>query len=407
MKILHTSDWHLGKRLEKFSRIEEQQEVLNEICEISDCEQVNVVVIAGDLFDTFNPPIEAIDLFYKTLKRLTNNGNRAVIAIAGNHDSPDRIESPDPLARECGIIFLGYPNSKTTQFKLETGLKVTKSDNGFLELSLPNTKSPLRIISTPYANETRLKVYLGSEDSEEELRQILQKKWQELADNYCDNKGVNLLTTHLFLVGKGEEQPEEPEDEKPILHVGGAQVVYTENIPKQIQYTALGHLHRKLINNKKAPVIYSGSPLAYSMSESNQDKFVMVIDVEPDKEAIVKQIQLTKGKRLIRQKFDNVEKAIDWLTANPETLVELTMVTDTFLTAEERKQILNAHQGIVAIIPEVKNMAGSADKTNEIDLNKKIDDLFIDYFKNKYNQQEPSVEILDLFKEIKATEQDK
>ncbi len=124
MKILHTSDWHLGKRLENFSRLEEQQAVLNEICEIADNENVDAVLVAGDLFDTFNPPTEAVDLFYKTLKRLTNGGKRPVIAIAGNHDSPDRIEAPDPLARECGIIFTGYPNSVVPEFELETGLKI-------------------------------------------------------------------------------------------------------------------------------------------------------------------------------------------------------------------------------------------------------------------------------------------
>src|ERR1035437_3612263 len=111
MKILHTSDWHLGKRLESFSRFEEQKAVLSEICEIADREQVNAIIISGDLFDTFNPPVEAMDLFYKTLKRLANNGQRAVIALAGNHDSPDRIEAPEPLARECGILLAGYPNS--------------------------------------------------------------------------------------------------------------------------------------------------------------------------------------------------------------------------------------------------------------------------------------------------------
>ena len=104
MKILHTADWHLGKRLDNYSRIEEQIEVMNEICEIADEQNIDLVLVAGDLFDTFNPSVEAVELFYKTLKRLANNGQRPVIAIAGNHDSPDRIDAPDPLARECGII---------------------------------------------------------------------------------------------------------------------------------------------------------------------------------------------------------------------------------------------------------------------------------------------------------------
>ena len=165
MKILHTSDWHLGKRLEEFSRLEEQKAVMQEICEIAEREQADAVIVAGDLFDTFNPPTEAIDLLYKTLKRLTANGRRPVIAIAGNHDSPDRIEAPDPLARECGIIFAGYPHSVIHPFLLDSGLQVMRSDNGFLELRLPTCEEPLRLLLTPYANEYRLKTFLGDRKS--------------------------------------------------------------------------------------------------------------------------------------------------------------------------------------------------------------------------------------------------
>jgi len=220
MKILHTSDWHLGKRLDDFSRLEEQQAVMEEICEIAEREETDVVLVSGDLFDTFNPPTEAIDLLYKTLKRLTANGHRPVIAIAGNHDSPDRIEAPDPLARECGIIFAGYPNSVVMPFILESGLKVLQSDEGFLELQLPGTSVPLRVLFTPYANEYRLKTFLGHEESEDELRNMLQERWQSLADRYCDSRGVNILVTHLFMVKKGDPLPEEPEEEKPILMWG-------------------------------------------------------------------------------------------------------------------------------------------------------------------------------------------
>ena len=144
MKILHTSDWHLGKYLEGFSRLEEQKQVLKEICEIADDEKVNAVIISGDLFDTYNPSAEAIELFYKTLKILANGGKRAVIAIAGNHNYPDRIEAPDALARECGIVFAGYPNTIITPFELESGLKLIQSDSGFIEINIPEMNEPLK-----------------------------------------------------------------------------------------------------------------------------------------------------------------------------------------------------------------------------------------------------------------------
>ena len=128
MRILHTADWHLGKKLDFFSRLEEQREVMDEICQIADREEADLVVVSGDLYDTFNPPIEATELLYKTLKRLTNNGKRPVIAIAGNHDSPDRVDSPDPLARECGIFFFGQPNLVTKQLTVEGAFDVIRSD---------------------------------------------------------------------------------------------------------------------------------------------------------------------------------------------------------------------------------------------------------------------------------------
>ena len=131
IKILHTADWHLGKKLDHFSRIEEQRLVLSEICEIADNQDADIIVVAGDLFDTFNPPVEAVELFYKTLKRLTNNGKRPVIAIAGNHDSPDRIDAPDPLARECGILFVGNPDVSIPPMVIENGFAITQSENGF------------------------------------------------------------------------------------------------------------------------------------------------------------------------------------------------------------------------------------------------------------------------------------
>ena len=407
MKLLHTSDWHLGKRLEDFSRMEEQQAVLQEICEIADHEQVDVVLVAGDLFDTFNPPTEAIDLFYRTLKRLSNNGRRPVIAIAGNHDSPDRIEAPDPLARECGIIFTGYPNSVVPIFELESGLKVLQSEGGFFELKLPGVEIPLRILLTPYANEFRLKTYLGQENSEEELRFVLQEKWQELAEKYCDNKGVNLLVTHLFVVKKGDKWPEEPADEKPILHVGGAQVIYSENIPKQIQYTAIGHLHRMhRVDSAPCPVYYSGSPLSYSFAEANQKKYVLMIDAEPEKVATVQELELAKGKKLLRKRAEGMEEALLWLNENPDCLAELTMVTDTYLTAQERKQLSAAHDGIIMIVPEVKNASEfSAGNKKSIDLTKTMEELFTDYFRHEKGQ-EPNNDLMKLFTEILAEEEE-
>ncbi|WP_010665223.1 metallophosphoesterase family protein [Marinilabilia salmonicolor] len=401
MRILHTSDWHLGKRLESFSRLEEQKEVLDEICAIADEENAEVIVVAGDLFDTFNPSTEAVDLFYKSLKRLTNNGQRPVIAIAGNHDSPDRIEAPDPLARECGIIFVGFPNSEVQAFSLESGLKITKSAVGFMEIMLPDNPVPLRVITTPYANELRLKTFLNPDKKEEALRTILKDSWQKTANDFCDNKGINLLMTHLFMMKEGSEIQEEPEDEKPILYVGGAQPVFTSDIPENIQYVALGHLHRyQNIGVARCPVIYAGSPLSYSFAEANQQKYVAIIEAEPGEPVSVNKIPLVSGRRLLRKRFEEIDAAVKWLSENPNTFVELTIVSDTYLKTEDRKRLYNVHDGIVTIIPEVKNTVTSPlEQEPDIDLDKSMNDLFEDFFFHEKGQK-PNEKIKELFKEI-------
>lgn len=374
---------------------------MQEIVEIADREQVDAVIVAGDLFDTYNPPIESTELFYKTLKRLANNGKRAVIAIAGNHDSPDRIEAPDPLARECGILFVGYPQTETPLFDLESGLTVSKTDQGFIELRLPGTKEPLRLLLTPYANELRLKTYLGEEDPEAALRTVLQAHWGRLANQYCDDKGINVLVSHLFVMKEGGETPEEPEDERPILHVGGAQVIHTENIPPQVQYTALGHLHRmQVVDARSGPVVYAGSPLSYSFSEAHQQKYVVLVDLQPSQPATITPIELTQGRPLLRKRANTVDEAVDWLQAHPNSLVELTMATETYLTAEERKRLYSAHDGIVLLIPDVQHQHGlEGDRRKTIDLTQNMDDLFKAYFRSAKGQ-EPPASILDLFKEI-------
>jgi exonuclease SbcD len=405
MKILHTADWHLGKRLDNISRLPEQKDVLNELCEIAESEAVDAVLIAGDLFDTFNPSAEAQDLFYKTLRRLGNNGKRAVIAIAGNHDQPDRIEAPDHLARECGIIFIGYPNSKVSACDNDGGLCITRSEAGFIELKLQQCKVPLRIIATPYANEFRLKTYLGNEDPEQELRAVLQQSWKALADKYCDEKGINILCTHLFFQKKGEPPAEEPDDEKPILYVGGAQAIYSSNIPSQIQYVALGHLHNyQVIDLQPCPVVYSSSPLAYSFAEVDQEKYVVLIEAEIDEKLTFKKRALTKGKRLLRQRFESVDEALVWLGDNQDALVEITMVTDDFLSASDRKALHEAHPAIVNIIPEVKNKAFVLNQQGTINLNKSIEELFVDYFHHSKGQQ-PDAATMELFKEVLGTEE--
>jgi exonuclease SbcD len=406
MKILHTADWHIGKRLDNYSRLEEQRLVLEEICGIAEQENVDAIIIAGDLFDNFNPSSEATELLYSTLHRLSANGTRAVIAIAGNHDSPERIQVPDALAKVCGILFVGFPNTEIKPFCTQGKVEIVRTAKGYIELTLPNADFPLRILHTPYANEQRLRTFLGIEESEEALRVHLQNHWQELADLYLDDKGFNLLATHLFVMQKGGPMPEEPDDERPILHIGGAQAIYTENFPKQVHYIALGHLHRyQVVDKNPAPAIYSSSLLAYSFSEANQTKYVVLIEAEAGKLVSYRPIELTKGKKLRRKSFHSIDDAIIWLGEHSDDLIELTIISDNYLEAADKKRLNEAHSGIIQIIPQIKR-SEIAEATSEIDLSLSIEKLFGEYFKTKNKGQEPSEGLMEVFREVLGTEEE-
>jgi DNA repair protein SbcD/Mre11 len=401
LKILHTADWHLGKRLQEFPRLEEQRLVLEEIEQICDQEEINLVLLAGDIFDSFNPNHEAVELLYKTLKKISNNGKRLIIAISGNHDSTQFVEAPDPLARELGIIFYSKYDTVVRTGPVGAGMEITHSEKGFIEVKLPHIEFPVRVLLAPYANEVLLKTYLGDGDKEESLRNILSEKWNNLADTYCDEKGVNLFMGHFFFVKEGEKPEPEPESERSILHVGGAQALFTKNIPQQIQYAALGHLHRyHAVDRESFPVIYSSSPLAYSFSEADQVKQVVKIEASPAQPVSYQPIPLKSGRPLYRKKFDNLEETLEWLEQNPYCFVELTYVTAESIDSQTRKAIMQAHDGIVNLIPQLT--AGLGAENNALhadDLNEDMETLFIKFFKTQKGM-EPNEELMSLFREI-------
>lgn len=407
LKILHSADWHLGKRLQEYSRLPEQELVLEEIIQIADREDVDLVLLAGDIFDTFNPSHEAVELLYKSLKRLSKDGQRPIIAISGNHDSTQFVSAPNPLAKELGILFYSQYDQVLSTGKLDSGIEITQAAPGFVELKLPKYNFPIRVILAPYANEVLLKTYLGEEDKEAELRNVLGKKWQEIADKHCDENGVNLFMGHFFFIKEGEKPEAEPESERPILHVGGAQAIYTHLIPGTIQYAALGHLHRYHAADKSpCPIVYSSSPLAYSFSEANQEKKVVLVEAEPAKPVSYKALGLEQGRPLYQETFSSLEKTLEWLEANPYCFVEITFETDTSIDAATRKAIMKAHDGIVSLIPKLSDLGKTQDNSLQAeDLGQDMGTLFSRFYQSSKGI-EPNEEIKTLFNEIISQKDD-
>jgi exonuclease SbcD len=286
---------------------------------------------------------------------------------------------------------------------LEGGLEITKSDAGFVELKLPKYDFPIRILLAPYANEVSLRTYLGEENREEAFRELLAQNWKTLADRYCDDKGVNLFMGHFFFVEEGSTIPPdaEPESERPILHVGGTQSLFTQQLPHQIQYAALGHLHRyQTVSSSPCPVVYSSSPLAYSFSEADQEKNVVLIQAQPGTPVKHQPIALKRGRPLYRVSFDNLPDTLSWLENNPYCFVEVTYLTDESIDATIRKAILKAHDGIVNLIPQLRHTAGQTqDELKAEDLSRDMESLFRLFYTSEKGQ-EPHADLVNLFKEV-------
>jgi exonuclease SbcD len=402
IKILHTADWHLGKRLQEYSRIDEQRRVLPEIAAIADDEEVDAVLIAGDLFDVFNPSHESQDLFYSTLFKLCNGGKRPVIAIAGNHDSHALVEAPVPLAKELGIVLVGSGTHTAIDITLPNGIRMESKEANVIEIFFPEKNENAIVITAPYANEQLLRTYLGEQNREEELRKILKLRWEQLAKKHFTKSSINFFIGHFFFAKNGEKPPTEPESERSILHVGGAQAIYTSDLPDGLHYAALGHLHRHhCIDSERFPVVYSSSPLCYSFSEAGQQKCVVIYNSETKR---YHTIDLKEGYELVRMRFESVNEAVTWLEANQNNYVEITIASDGPLEAESRRSIMAAHPRIVHLIPEIKNLNKDDSTLQSSDLSLDMTTLFSKFFKAE-NGTEPSDELLAMLREVMNEEE--
>ena len=356
MRILHTSDWHLGRSLEGRPRLPEQGHFIDELVDIVTREDIQVILVAGDVFDTYNPSAEAENLFYETLERLSDNGKRAVIAIAGNHDSPDRLHAANPLALRHGISLLGYPGEVLPVGTASGGVKRLQAGPGWLELAVPGCESNAIVYTLPYPSESRLNEVLTERLDEESGQVAFSARVGRLfneADQVFRADTVNLVMAHLFVRGGLESESER--------QLGGALAVSPQAMSKGAHYVALGHLHRaQQVNHTPQTCRYSGSPLSFSFSEADQQKEVVIVDVIPGGVARTRSIHLSCGKALKRWRASNVAEARLWLTepSNLEAWVELEIMADQPLEISELAGLRKAHSGIITIrpiFPELNN----------------------------------------------------
>ena len=398
LRILHTSDWHLGKHLGSFSRLPEQELVLEEICVLAEENNAECIIVAGDIFDNYNPPVEAVQLFFRTVKRLSCEGKKPVLIIAGNHDSAERIESPSPLAFENGIIFAGYNTTSFPLFSLESGLSLRKSEPGFAEFSLPGKKLPLRILFSPHIFSSAFQKEISDERT---LQEYLSETWKASSEKNIIDKSYNILIGHFFMQPDSGNEQEESEEEKTVLSIGGAERISPAAIPDKIHYAALGHLHRfQSVKGRDFPIIYSGSPIAYSLSESEQEKKTVIADLDGTS-AKISTINLKSGKRIFRKSFHSSQDAVLWLKENQNCLAEITIFTDRYLQGSELREIRDSHSGILSVRP-ILSEASEEHIHSHIDMSKSVEELFIQFHTFRTSGLSPSSELMDIFREAAA-----
>lgn len=399
MRILHTSDWHLGRTLEGRSRIEEQERFIDELCEIVEEEAVDLVLIAGDVFDTVNPPASAEELFYDALNRLSNGGKRAIVAIAGNHDNPERLCAASPLAIRNGITLYGLPKevlspNLLTQPKQGKVVRVA-AGQGWVELHIPGCPDPAIIAMLPYPSESRLNEVLSESLDEEILRQEYSKRVQELFASFSRNfrsEAVNLGMSHLFVRGGIESDSERP------IQLGSAPTVEAEAMPFGAQYVALGHLHRaQAVNRAPALTRYSGSPLAHSFSETSQAKSVILVEGFPGQPVKTREIFLSAGYPLVKwQAKEGMAQVQRWIDEGKDrqAWIDLEVHVTSPLHPQDIHSLRRQRERLVnirPIFPETEQIVAESRSKLPIDV------LFRKFYQNKTGGAEPDRELVSLF----------
>jgi len=284
MKILHTADWHLGQRFLFQERAEEHQMALDWLLEIISSHEVEVLIVAGDIFDINNPPNYARSQYYGFLTRLMKTSCRHVVIIGGNHDSPSMLHAPRPLLQALNIQVIGAVSENR-----EDDLLLLKDDLG---------KSELLVAAIPFLRYRDLDVSVAGEGGHERVARIqagLIRHYQqmgELAAAY-EKEGIPLIATgHLYATGALAS------DKQDNIYIGNIENINAEKFPKVFDYIALGHIHRPQTVGGLDHVRYAGSLIPLSFSETQDTKSVFLLETKGRKIKQVETVEIPVFRRL-------------------------------------------------------------------------------------------------------------
>ena len=377
MNILHTSDWHIGKRLMDRERLPEQIAALDEIVRICDERDVDLVLVAGDVFDTYMPSADAEEVFFRAVKRIAGE-KRAVVIVSGNHDDGVRLAACAPLAAEEGIYLFGG-GCDAVPVGGDRAVKAVASGEGYVVIANARGEQ-VYINALPYPNEARLKEEKTDESYADKLR-----RWIARGEAGFSGNMPHILLSHLFVAGGKVSESERDID------LGGARAVPV-SLFSAFDYVALGHLHKPQKLGEK--VRYSGSLLQYSFDEFEKKQAILLHTQEKSLE--IEEIPLSSGRKLVRLEEENAERAASLLKQYPGAFIELTLRLSAPLTSQETQLLRAANDGLVSLIVRTR-AENSAPVIKRSSLSSK--QLFEEYYRCVYGE-DPASDLTQAFLEL-------
>lgn len=270
MRILHTSDWHLGRALYGKKRYREFAAFLDYLIDTIRDEKVEILLVAGDIFDNSTPGNRAQELYYGFLTRLAATGCRHTVIIAGNHDSPSFLEAPAGLLRNMNIHVIGSMPEEV--------------DEELLLLQSPGGETELILCAVPYLRDRDIRLVESGESQEEKQRKLLQgmeEHYRQIGEKgleaqaACPERPSIVAMGHLFAAGGKTTEGDGVRD----INVGSLSMMGADSFPSCFDYLALGHLHVPQKVGGREHFRYSGSPLPMGFGEAEQQKEVLLVDI--------------------------------------------------------------------------------------------------------------------------------
>jgi exonuclease SbcD len=295
VKLLHTSDWHVGKQIRGNSRADEHRAVLGEIVEIANAEAVDLVVVAGDLFDTGAPSPESQEIVYRTLLDLAAGG-RQVTVIAGNHDNARALRAVQPVFSGCGVQLLAEP---------------ARPDQGGVHTFTAASGETANVAMLPFVSQrgiVRADQLMSGEAFDHAL--LYAQRLAQLIAAMCSTfmaDTINVLAAHAFVHGGKSGGGERS------AHMVEEYAVQAPSFPATASYVALGHLHRAQSIASATAMHYCGSPLQLDFGEVDERKQVNVVELKPALPAKVRSRELSAGRplRTHRGTVDELRATVD------------------------------------------------------------------------------------------------